>query len=141
DSNDVGVLAARRHESDQAHGAAFRFNFCLQDERVASILTTRLLDLFLGKKSPVPVFFLTKERSKARRRIEPRKAKPINAAVATHEHAGLRITQKRVVLNLCPACSHSSLGKEDSNCARLAIPSRVNRNTVHSSSGLAPSAR
>ena len=140
DSNDVGILSARRHEIDQAHRAAFRFNFCLQDERLVSISSSCLLDLLLRKKSPVAIFFLTEERSKARRRIEPREAKPINAAVAAHERAGLRITQERVIFDLRSARRHGSFAM-DSDCASFAIPSSVKRNTAHSSIGFAPSER
>src|SRR5438067_8463766 len=41
DSNDVGILTARRHEIDQANRAALGFNLRLEDERVAPIPATR----------------------------------------------------------------------------------------------------
>ena len=141
DSNDVGILSAWRHEVDQSNRAVLGFNLCFQDERVVPIPSSCLLDLFLGEKPPVPIFFLTEERGKARRRIEPGKAKPINAAIATHERAGLRITQKRIIFDLCSVRRHGSFAEVDSDCASFAIPSCVNRNTVHSSIGFAPRLR
>ena len=56
DPNDVGILAARRHEIDQAHGAAFRFDFRFQNERVASISASRSLDLLIGMEKPAAIF-------------------------------------------------------------------------------------
>src|SRR5207248_4364970 len=153
DANDVRVLAARRHEIDQAHGATLCFDFRFQDKRVSTVPATRFYDVFLREKPPVSVSRIAQKRGKARRRVKPRKTKPINTAVATHERAGLRIAQKRVILDLCICLRHfdSSSYPHSRSCscscstfsdsASLAIPSRVNRNTVHSSSGLAPSAR
>src|SRR5439155_552191 len=37
DPNNVGILAARGHEIDQSRGATFGFNFCLQNDSLASI--------------------------------------------------------------------------------------------------------
>jgi hypothetical protein len=99
DPNDVGILTARRHEIDQAHGAAFRFDLGFQNERVVSIPAPRSLDFLIGMEKPTAIFSGAEERRKASRRIESRKAKPINAAVATHERASLCVTEKRVVLD------------------------------------------
>ena len=60
-------------------------------------------------KKPTAIFSGAEERRKARWRIEPRKAKPINAAVATHQRAGLRVTEKRVVLDLSICLRHLNL--------------------------------
>src|SRR5213078_3087046 len=73
---------------------------------LVSILATCLLDLFLREKSPVAIFLVTEQRSKARRRIEPRETKPIDAAVATHQRARLRVTEKRIVLDVCLCLRH-----------------------------------
>src|SRR4030095_17097693 len=88
------------------HPAACGFNLGFQNERVVSIPTPRSLDLLIGMEEPTAIFSRAEERGKACRRIEPRKAKPINAAVATHERARLRVTEKRVVLDLCPLLCH-----------------------------------
>src|SRR6185369_6180248 len=120
--NDVGIFTARRHEIDQTHRAAFRFNLSFQNERVVSIPAPRSLDLLIGMEKPTAIFSGAEQRRKARRRIEPREAKPINAAIATHERAGLGITQKRVIFDLCSVRRHGSFAM-DSDCASLAIPS------------------
>src|SRR5207249_12177686 len=94
--------------------AALGFNIRLEDERVAPIPATRFLDLVLREKSPVTVFCLTKKRCKARRRIEPRETKPIDTAIATHERAGLRVAEKRIVHDFCSPWRHVSFAKMDS---------------------------
>ena len=59
DANEVGIFAARRHEIDEPHRAACRFNLRLDDQRVATIAPTRLVDLVGRRKRPVALFFLT----------------------------------------------------------------------------------
>ena len=88
---------------------------------------------------------VAEKRRKAGRRVEPRKAKPIDAAVATHQRASLRVTKKSVVLDPCGCLRHSDSCSccysysTYSEFAKLASSSRVSRNTVHSSIGFAPS--
>ena len=84
----------------------------------------------------------------------------VDASVATHQRASLRVTEKTVVLNLCSCPRHSDSCSYPCSCSRsyssstcsvvaavsaasanFAISSRVNRNTVHSCIGVAPSAR
>jgi hypothetical protein len=101
DADNVRILPARRHEIDKAHGAALGFDFCFENKRVATVTATRRFDLFLREKSPVTVFRVAQERGEARRGIKPWKTKPINASVPAHQRTGLRITEKRVVLDLC----------------------------------------
>src|SRR5436309_10258694 len=84
DANDVRILAARRHEIDQAHGAALCFDFRLEDKRVTTVTATRFYDLSLREKPPMSVFCIAKQRGEARRRVKPRKTKPINASVTAH---------------------------------------------------------
>src|ERR1700730_2218752 len=55
DSNDVGILSARRHEIDQAHGSTGRFDLRFQNQRITAISPFYLLDLFLRKKSPMTI--------------------------------------------------------------------------------------
>src|SRR4030095_10106307 len=62
--------------------------------------------LFLWEKPPVPVSRIAEKRGKTRRRIEPRKTKPINASVPAHQRSRLRIAKKRVVLDLCELLRH-----------------------------------
>jgi len=57
----------------------------------------------------VAIFFLSEQRRKACRRIEPRKAKPVHAAVATHQRTRLGVTKKSVVLDLCSFLRHITL--------------------------------
>ena len=106
DADNVRILPSRRHEIDQANGAALGFNFRFKNQRLAPIPAAGCFNFLLRKKSPVPIFLLAKQRRKTCRGIESRKAKPVNAAVATHQRAGLRITEKTVVLDLCIFLRH-----------------------------------
>src|SRR6202022_2104406 len=78
DANDVGVLATRRHEIDQADCAALGFNFGFDDERVAAVAPPQLVDLLRRREKPMAVFLLADERGETGRRIEARKAKPVD---------------------------------------------------------------
>ena len=51
DPDDVRILATRRHEIDQAHGAALGFDFRFQDQRVATVTATRRLRPLLPGKT------------------------------------------------------------------------------------------
>ena len=106
DPDDVRILATWRHEIDQTHGAALGFDFRFQDQRVTTVTATGFYDFFFWEKPPVPVFCVAQKRGETRRRIEPRKTKPINASVPTHQSSGLRIAKKRIVLDLCPFVRH-----------------------------------
>ncbi len=106
DPDDVRVLATWRHEIDQTHGAALCFDFRFEDQRVATVTATGFYDFFFWEKSPMPVFRIAQKRGKARGRIEPRKTKPVNASVSTHQSRGLRIAKKRIVLDLCSFLRH-----------------------------------
>src|SRR5262245_35928207 len=106
DADDVRVLASRRHEIDQANGAALSFNFSFENQRLSQVTAARGFNFLFRKKAPVPIFLLAKQRRKACRRIEPRKAQPIDATVATHQRARLRVAEKPVVLDLCSPLCH-----------------------------------
>ena len=67
DADDVRILAARRHEIDQSHGAAFGFNFRFENKRVAAITAACFDDFFLRKKTPMSVSGVAQKRRKARR--------------------------------------------------------------------------
>src|SRR5207248_9690608 len=62
DPDDVRILATRRHEIDQTHGAAFGFNFRFQDKRVTTVTATRFYDFFLWEKTPVSVSRIAQKR-------------------------------------------------------------------------------
>src|SRR5205823_9147848 len=100
-ANDVRILAARRHEIDQAHGAALCFDFRLEDKRVTTVTATRFYNLSLREEPPVSVSRITQKRGKARRRVKPRETKPVNASIPTHQRTGLCITEKSVILDFC----------------------------------------
>ena len=100
DADDVRIFAARRHEIDQAHRAAFCGDLRLEDECIATVVATCLYHFFRRKKPPVTVFRVAQQRCKTRRRIEPRKTKPIHTTVAAHQRASLCIAKKCVVLDL-----------------------------------------
>src|ERR1041384_6741842 len=99
DADQVGVLAARRHEIDQSHGAALCLDFRFEDQRVTAVSPTAFVDLTLGVKEPAAIVLIPEQRCKAGRRIEARKAQPIDTAVAANERAGLRIAQKRIIFD------------------------------------------
>src|SRR5262249_24342951 len=113
DADQVRVFAARWHEIDQPHGAALGFNFRVQNERLSTITAARRRNLFFRKKAPMAIRGVSEKRRKASRRIEPWKAKPIDAPVATHQRAGLRVAQERIVLDLCKFHRHS----DSSSCS------------------------
>ena len=52
DQNDVGIFTARRHEIDQADGAALGFDFGFQNQRVVTVSAPGFLGFFLGEKPP-----------------------------------------------------------------------------------------
>src|SRR5262249_7543722 len=106
DADDVRVLASRRHEIDQANGAARSFNFSFENQRLASIAAASCFNFFGRKETPMPIFTFAKQRRKACWRIEPRKAQPIDATVATHQRTRLRVAEKPVVLDLCSPLCH-----------------------------------
>src|SRR5262249_15310176 len=106
DADHVWIFTARRHEIDQPYRAAVGFNFRFENQRLVTITATRCRDFLCRKKAPVPIFLFAKQRCKTCRRIKSWKAKPIDAAVAAHQHAGLRVTQETVSLNLCSCLSH-----------------------------------
>ena len=97
-------------EIDKAHRAALCFNFCFKDKRVPMIAATRFRNL-LSKEPPMSVSTITEKRRKTRVRIKPRKTKPIDTAVVTHERTGLRVAEKRVAVDPCPAPSHFTLAQ------------------------------
>ena len=106
DADDVRVLAARRHEIDQAHRPIFRFQFCFQDERFATVTATNGCYLFVRKEPPVAIFLLPEQRRETRAGIEPRETKPVYTAVATHQRACLGIAKERIVLDFCIFLRH-----------------------------------
>src|SRR6266545_2799076 len=106
DPDDVRILATWRHEIDQTHSAALGFNFRFENKRVPTVTAAGFYDFFLWEKPPMPVSRIAQKRGETRRRIEPRKTKPINASVPAHQSSGLRIAKKRIVLDLCPFARH-----------------------------------
>src|SRR4029077_16489979 len=71
-----------------------------------TVTTTHRCYLVVRKEQPVPIFLPSEQRRKTSRRIEPGKAKPIDAAVATHQRARLRVAKERVVLDFCIFLRH-----------------------------------
>src|SRR6266496_6496181 len=67
DPDDVRILATRRHEIDQTHGAALGFNFSFEDKRVTTVTATCFYNFFFWEKPPVPVSRIAQERGETRR--------------------------------------------------------------------------
>src|SRR5262249_16162564 len=55
DPDDVRILATRRHEIDQAHRAAFGFDFRFENKRVTTVTALRGFDIFFWEKPPMSV--------------------------------------------------------------------------------------
>src|SRR5205814_2850973 len=100
DSNQIGILPARRHEIDQAGDASGRFDIGLEDQSVAAITAARRFDFIRGQETPAAIFFVAEQRREARTRIEARETEPIDRTVATDKRPGLRVTQECVIFDL-----------------------------------------
>jgi hypothetical protein len=64
DADDVRILTTRRHEIEQAHSAAFGFNFCFEDQRVGTVAASRCFNLSLWEKPPMSISRVAQKRRK-----------------------------------------------------------------------------
>ncbi len=122
DADDIGGLAARRHEVDQAHGARTRLELGLQHERVAPIAAPGRVELALGLDRPVPVLGVAEQRGEDRPRVEARQAEPVDAAVTADERGGLEIADQSVVLDAghySPSSRNDAKRRKRFSAARL----------------------
>ena len=99
DADDVGRLAARRHEVDRPHRARVRLEDRLEDQRVVAVAARRAADLVPGREQPAAVIGRAEQRREARARVEAREAAPVDRPVAADERGGLQVADEGVVLD------------------------------------------
>ena len=99
DPDDVGSVAARRHEVGHADAAVLGVEVELVHERVLAVAALDALDLAVGREQPAAVALVPEQGGEARARVEAREAEPVDRAVAPDERRGLQVADQPVVLD------------------------------------------
>ena len=108
EADDVGTSFPGRHAVDDAHRTLRRLEVRFQDQRPwpVTAIDTRRGDG--GSNQPSTVVFIAEERRETGRRIEARKAQPIDGAVIANECNGFCVSDDGVVFDaerhLVPHC-------------------------------------
>ncbi len=99
DPDDVGIVAAWRHEVGHANAAVLGVEVELVDERALPVAALDALDLAVGREQPAAVALVPEQRGEARARVEAREAEPVDRAVAPDERRRLQVADQPVVLD------------------------------------------
>ena len=129
DADDVGRLAPRRHEVDQADRAVLGVELRLEDERVVPVGPARRRDRGCGGERPPTVLLVAEERREAGAGVEAREAEPVDAAVTRDERRRLEVADEAVVLDPLGHDGTLSRAVEDNPRVR-ALVQRVSRAAV-----------
>ena len=97
EAHHVGPLVARRHEVDEPHHPAVRFEFRLENQRARPVAAPRWSGLSGWAHDPAPVAGLAEEGGEARAGVEAGKTQPVDRSVPSHEGGRLRVAEDGVV--------------------------------------------
>ena len=98
-SHQIGPPVAVRHEVDDLDLAGLGLPARHQHEGVGLVLARRAALGADGGEPPMTVLLVAEQGAERRRRVEPRQAQPVDAAVRADERAGVTVADERVVLD------------------------------------------
>ena len=98
DAHDVPAFIRERHIVDQPHAALVGVDVGLEDEAVVAIAAADAQHRPRRRDQPPPMLRPPQERGEAGRRIEARKAQPVDGAVLANQGGGVTIADHGVVL-------------------------------------------
>ncbi len=97
--DDVGGVAARRHEIDQRDNAVCGLETRLQDQRIVPVAAGGFCDLFRRRDQPSAVPVGAEQGRKTGIGIERGPAQPVDRSVAADQRRGLAIADQSIVFD------------------------------------------
>ena len=132
-SDDIGGMAARRHEVDQLDDAGSGLKPRLQDQRIGPVAARGVDDLVRRRDQPAAVLVGAEQAGETGIGIESRPAQPVDRTVASDQSGGLAISDQSVIFDsggqlfylLLKMPAHQTMARDRSLVASLSAETSI----------------
>ena len=97
--DDIGGVAARRHEIDQGDGAICRLEARLQDQRIVPVAARGFRDIFRRRDKPSALLGRAEQGCETGIGIERGPAQPVDRSVAPDQGRGFAVANQSIVFD------------------------------------------